>query len=133
LAHILRKSFEINVSFFSEMDIRDFFNPKPGSSKTQPKAEMSKSKKPASKSVQAKKRTAITDEAQNPITPPAKRPKSAKIPERQAIIELDSDVDSDPEAPLSSKFRNKSKPKSRVIQSGKQLYLLANNPILFRQ
>lgn len=78
-----------------QKDIRSFFG---GSSS---RKEIKKTAK--SVTSQVKKRTALTDEATRPETPLNKRPKAVSTKKRKLVV--DSDFDSDPENPVSSKFR----------------------------
>lgn len=93
-------------------DIRSFFGGAPASSAPVTSSEKRKATK---KAQTATKRTALTDASEVPITPPKKRPKTVKIEKKSAVIDLDSDINSDPEEPLSSAHRNKQK---RIIISG---------------
>lgn len=91
-------------------DIRNFFG---GNGGTSARSAASNKQKTAMKT--ATKRTAITDEFKAPVTPAEKRPRTIKVEKTVTIIELDSDINSDPEEPLSFKHRNKPK---RIIVLG---------------
>lgn len=93
-------------------DIRNFFSGTPTSSVPVP----SKASKRKATKQQDNKRTSLTDEAERPITPPTKRPRPSKAKDRRPTpIEVESDIDSEPEEPLSSKYRKKAK---RIVVSG---------------
>lgn len=103
------------------MDIRNFFGGKPGGSSAAPS-----DKKPstgqidkAKRAPTSKKRAALTDEADQPITPQKKRPRTAKVQEKTSVVNLDLDTDSDSEEPLKSKYRKKLQ---HIISSGNHLF-----------
>jgi hypothetical protein len=95
-------------------DIRSFFGGAPTNSGKDAEPMEKKTKKGAKAS---KKRTVLTDEAGRSVTPPRKRPRTAKVQEKVPLIGLVSDIDSDPEEPLPSKYRKRKKPQ-RIISSG---------------
>jgi hypothetical protein len=102
------------------MDIRSFFGGKPAKDNAKPVEKKAGKKRGATA---AKKRTALTDEAERSLTPPPKRPRTATVQKKVPIVDVESDVDSDPEEPMNSKYR-KNKAAQRIVSSGNRLNLI---------
>lgn len=85
-------------------DIRSFFS---GRGNFSPK----KVKKRAPWKKAPPKRTTLTDASEVPITQLKKRPKTVKTEKKSTVIDLNSDINNDPEEPMSSKQK-------RIIISG---------------